>query len=421
MFTSKWKKEAKHLYKGAKKFIHYKRDLLTQDRIEEIESRRQDLLVALKSKDKDATLEAGKQLQASCEQALPRKSATDALGENVEVLFVAIVVALGLRAYYLQPFRIPTGSMRPTLNGIIGHVEDKDKWPALPVRLAQEVTHGRSYLSVINEIEGDRIVNIEQKQQAHFFTRTVFTFASGRTENVSGSVTAVLEVLNIDGLQELVQHELTPGSPDFFRMLSSIELPAGFKLAEGYIETGDLVLVDKFSYHFRKPQAGEVFVFDTRNIKQIHQEAADNNTIAGSHYIKRLIATPGQKVELIGGELGIRAYQNPITKEVVREPISHQALVYIDGKKMKAPGVLRVESAENGFGGYLATNRLAPGRSVTLEDKPSTGKSEYWAQGDNSYNSSDSRMWGSVKEYNVVGPALIALWPFGSGHWGLID
>ena len=49
MFTPKWKKEAKHLYKGAKKFINYKRDLLAQDRIDEIESRRVDLQKALKS------------------------------------------------------------------------------------------------------------------------------------------------------------------------------------------------------------------------------------------------------------------------------------------------------------------------------------------------------------------------------------
>ena len=37
MFTPKWKDEAKHLAKGARKFVHYKRDLLAEDRIAEIE------------------------------------------------------------------------------------------------------------------------------------------------------------------------------------------------------------------------------------------------------------------------------------------------------------------------------------------------------------------------------------------------
>ena len=42
--------------------------------------------------------------------------------ENLEVIFVAVVIALGLRAYVVQPFRIPTGSMQPTLNGIVATI-----------------------------------------------------------------------------------------------------------------------------------------------------------------------------------------------------------------------------------------------------------------------------------------------------------
>ena len=35
--------------------------------------------------------------------------------ENVEVLLVALAVAMGIRTFFLQPFKIPTGSMQPTL------------------------------------------------------------------------------------------------------------------------------------------------------------------------------------------------------------------------------------------------------------------------------------------------------------------
>jgi signal peptidase I len=43
----------------------------------------------------------------------------------------------------------------------------------------------------------------------------------------------------------------------------------------------------------------------------------------------------------------------------------------------------------------------------------------YFAMGDNSYNSYDSRYWGPVPEENVVGRGLLVYWPFGR-HWGLI-
>jgi signal peptidase I len=149
MFTPKWKDEAKHLVKGARKFVHYKRDLLAPERVDEIESRRTDLLAAIKSGDRAKVDEASKQLRAVCENALPREKPVGWLEENVEVMFVAIVIALGLRAYYLQPFRIPTGSMQPTLNGIVGKPMPEAEWPSFPVRMWEKAVRGRTYVKIV--------------------------------------------------------------------------------------------------------------------------------------------------------------------------------------------------------------------------------------------------------------------------------
>src|SRR5437879_8705650 len=46
-----------------------------------------------------------------------------AFRENVEVLLVALAVAMGIRTFFLQPFKIPTGSMQPTLFGVTSFPE----------------------------------------------------------------------------------------------------------------------------------------------------------------------------------------------------------------------------------------------------------------------------------------------------------
>lgn len=420
MFKPKWIKQAELLHKGSMKFLNYKRDLLDPDRINEIESRRTDLKSAIKEKDKEKVLESGRLLEKTCEQALPKYRSPNAFQENIEVFFVAIVVALGIRAYFLQPFRIPTNSMYPTLNGITGAALVEKDWPSLPVRLAQQATHGRSYLSLTAKSDS-KIVSITDYQYMHFFPRVKVQFSSGQVETFSGSATSLEQAGLTQFYDELIKQQ-DPNTWDrlkrysidnragaYFKgsqfskpLFTNYTIPAGTKVLEGFTESGDLILVDKVSYHFRSPEPGEVFVFDTRGIADIEESNRINNTPA-SHYIKRLIATPGQHFMLQPTK-----HNNPDYPD--------GAIITINGQNAKYPGIMRVQTQENGYHGYWFTNTT----DKKLDDKPSTGLSEYWAMGDNSYNSSDSRMWGSVKEYNVVGPAFLSLWPFGSGHWGKI-
>ena len=49
-------------------------------------------------------------------------------------------------------------------------------------------------------------------------------------------------------------------------------------------ESGDHLLVDRLTYNFRKPNRGEIIVFETKTIDGIDQDL---------FYIKRLVGLPG--------------------------------------------------------------------------------------------------------------------------------
>ena len=403
MFTPKWKTDALLLVKGARKFIDYKRDLIKPERVAEIESRRQDLLAAIKTRDRDKVNEASKQIRAVCENTLPHEKPLGWLEENVEVMFVAIVIALGLRAYYLQPFRIPTGSMQPTLNGIIGTPLKKEDWPGFPQRMLEKALRGRTYVYEVTDrdrriaVTPQGGVDIRDTQFLHFFSRSEIRFSDSPPIRLPAPANPASEI----GLKTALNNA----------MRNNGVIPKGTVLCEGTVDSGDLVLVDKFSYHFRKPKRGEVFVFDTIGINGILQRSGPQG--AGSHYIKRLCGVPGDTLSIDAPNL------------------------LIDGKVAKEPGIQRVIQAQGPFAmnpqGYIPTSpeplhsgkRLpqylaSESATLSLADKARPGMREYAALGDNTDNSLDSRYWGTVKEFNLVGPALFSLWPITTGHWGLI-
>jgi signal peptidase I len=62
----------------------------------------------------------------------------------------------------------------------------------------------------------------------------------------------------------------------------------------------------------------------------------------------------------------------------------------------------------------------AQGSYIADPTKPFTvPQHSYFAMGDNSAHSSDSRYWGPVPEPNLVGRGLFVYWPF-TWHWGII-
>jgi len=389
VFQAKYLKQGKLLRKGVKKFLHYKRDLIPAEKLEAIDAVVGEFDEALASKNKVEIEQVAKRLTSTCEKAVP-SAPHSGLRENLEVIFVAVVIAVGIRAYVLQPFKIPTGSMQPTLNGIIGYPLSEEEYaerkPNFVATWWDLAFAGRKF---VNEtMDADKTLEaVVTGTRFKFFPFTRLVFSDGTYKEIKVPVGALRGGL---GFKFTFQHEArrhTSGNPNVPEgsQILPIKLKKGQVIARGYVDTGDQVLVDKVSYHFRSPKRGEVFVFSTKDIDGISVPSEQGS----QHYIKRLVGVPGDQLEVRGGQL------------------------FVDGNRASEPGIVRVME------GYPKSHPATHGGYEGSSNFDLTGKREYVAMGDNSRNSADSRSWGTVPEINVVGPAFVVYWPF-AHHWGRI-
>ncbi len=364
-FTPRHIKEGKHYRHALKRLIHYKEDILPAADLATL----RDLVGRINAALGTRKREEISKVQEDIEKAVGRIAppAKDAgWRENVEVFLVAIVVAAGVRAFILQPFKIPTGSMQPTLFGIVG-TPTEAKPPNLLVRAFNMVWLGRHYIDLV-AAEDDRIIDVREATYANFFT-----FSEIIGERTKYRLFAPRDTLR-----------------NYFDVMKGRKYAKGQVIARGCIDTGDQVFVDKVSYHFRPPTSGDVIVFKTTGIWSIQQTLPPGTD--SQHYIKRLAGLPGQTLRIDPPNL------------------------YIDGKIASLPVFQRVMSCRGGYRGYSSAQALLLGDPDATFTVPAKS---YFALGDNSYNSRDSRYWGVVPEANMGGKGLLVFWPF-SHRWGLI-
>ena len=398
IFTPRYLKQAKLLHKGVTRFLHYKRDILPPAKLDEIDGLRSELTAAMKAKDEKTINTLNDKINEVCQRALPGLKNSD-IADNIEVFFVAIVVALGIRAYIAQPFQIPTGSMQPTLNGYNAEGTAEDTTPNFLKRLWDR-KGGTTYVNVVSDHDGYLADGeyVTEHRWLLLFTYSLIHFRDGYTISVSAPKRQLENELGLTTHISAPTHVAV--GPDGQELRTPDDHPVlvsegggryvskGQLLARGVLHSGDHILVNKFAYHFRQPKRGEVWVFTTKHIRGIEGRSDFDRAQGSQHYIKRLVGVPGDHLEVKPPEL------------------------WVNGKPAEEFGMKRVAAKE---GPYKTGYSFIPGGLNEVSLPPD----EYFAMGDNSTNSADSRYWGTVPSHNVVGPALFCYWPLGE-HWGPI-
>jgi signal peptidase I len=145
---------------------------------------------------------------------------------------------------------------------------------------------------------------------------------------------------------------------------------------EGSLFEGDYIFVNKLAYSFgAEPRIGDIIVFKYPNNPS-------------KQYIKRIVAGPGSKVEILDKVV----YVDEMVAEIPK------STKHIDGRII--PGDL---SFRDNFQAYVVPHN------------------QYFVLGDNRDDSRDSRFWGGVPAENVIGKAVFVYWSWkplsGAPEW----
>lgn len=307
--------------------------------------------------------------------------------ENVEVLLVALAVAMGIRTFFLQPFKIPTGSMQPTLYGITS--ENLLQHPDF--RVPTGLTRLRNWFAGISYID------LKAK-------------ADGSLERIDNPVGIKIfnfwQTLQIGGVKHFIWFPPDYGQAD-------LRTRAGLQLGQHYrkgdpvaglrVKSGDHLFVNRTTYNFRRPKRGEIIVFETLGILALPQD---------QFYIKRLVALGGERVQ-IGNDRHLI-----IDGQRLDASTAHFENVYTFDSRQPPEDSRYSGHLNEAVARQYHRHNLAP----LFPDESTTylvPSGHYMVMGDNTVNSYDSRGWGDFPATNVIGKSFFVYWPISSRFgWG---
>lgn len=307
--------------------------------------------------------------------------------ENVEVLLVAIAVAMAIRTFFLQPFKIPTGSMQPTLYGITSEnlkLNPESNIPGFGRRIFDAVVGGTFYHELIAKDDCEIIQVGQQEHMSRFISKhRIWIQYAGQPQ------------------PEIKTIWFTPD--ERFPDRAGVQVGQRYRKGEPIIKlrevSGDHLFVDRLTYNFRRPQRGEIVVFKTKGIEHPFMRP-------DQFYIKRLVGMGGETIS-IGDDRHVR--------------INGQRL---DASTPRFENVysFKGEPHDSEYSGHVNGAMLAPllpTPNASFQIRPES----YFVLGDNTVSSFDSRSWGDFPERNVIGKSFFVYWPISNhGHsrfgWG---
>ncbi len=400
-FLSKTVREAVGMKRHVRKLLNHQRDILKPESVASVEAALQSIGTALKAgASKDALKTELKQLEDAANKCLkPYPHA--GYRENVEVFLVAIAVAMGIRTFILQPFKIPTGSMQPTLYGVTSENLLGRKDVQVPTGWAsvRDWFAGDSYVHFVADSDGE-------------MERIEAPVGIGR----GGSIFKLYQKFVFAGKTHTIWFPPDMGGGDLASR-AGLQFGRQYKRGEEVINvrvrSGDHLFVDRLTYNFRAPNRGEIIVFETKGIN-FPAHGGENLMPQDQFYIKRLVALGGERVQ-IGNDRHLQ-----INGKRLDAGTSHFEFVY--GFDPKVPPL------ESRFSGHVNKFTAAKEAGVVMRDPRSAsdllfldetsvrelGPHELMVMGDNTMNSSDSRFWGSFPANNVIGRSCFVYWPLSS-------
>ena len=364
----KFKKQLKELINGVTYRLDCDDDILdarTKSALKEIQTELKKY-AARRSLSDQAAVDA---CENRLEPLMPKNDLPRRIRNFLDVLVVACTVAGGIRALYIQPFRIPTSSMQPTLFGI--HYVDREASRPFMDALTRSLMPVQASRAQV-KVRSDGMVSTQYRMRSSNIISTVSDFKIGsETYTVPG-----------DYLSQVLRY--LPRPQPFYQ--------AGDTFCDGWLSTGDHVFVERFSLFFRPFKRGDVIVFNTEGI------SSPTQPLGGFYYIKRLVGLPGDTLQISDNILMIR----PKGEKEFRP-----AWEFSDAFK-------KVYSLKGGYQGHKADGLLSLGGELTVPE------GHFFALGDNTNFSLDGRNWGFIPRRNMVGLAVMIFWPV-SRRWGIVD